>query len=184
MSDLRLANHYSYYIRSMVTMNVCYAERPHNNPPSLGSSQPRPYRTLLPCNFQRVFTRINYKLLTLTLHLILYVKIIAISPTRTVNLCYTRISALHRKDSYLALPIVTIVCHDNNILAYSPLERLLPIPQDRSFNTHSNQYNVLKLTIFVSAPNLTNRTHDPLTSILASHFASFDVSQQFTKLLH
>lgn len=33
----------------------------------------------------------------------------AISPTRTVNLCYTRISALHRKDSCLALPIVTII---------------------------------------------------------------------------
>ena len=71
----------------------------------------------------------------------------AISPTRTVNLCYTRISALHRKDSYLALPTVTIVCHNNSILAYSPLERLLPIPQDRSFNTHSNQYNDLRLEV-------------------------------------
>ena len=109
---------------------------------------------------------------------------IALSPTRTVNLCYTRISALHRKDSCLALPIVTIVCHNNSILAYSPLERLLPIPQDRSFNTHSNQYNVLKLTIFVSVPDLAYRTHDLLTSILVSHFVSFDVSQQFTKLLH
>ena len=109
---------------------------------------------------------------------------IALSPTRTVNLCYTRISALHRKDSCLALPTVTIVCHNNSILAYSPLERLLPIPQDRSFNTHSNQYNVLKLTIFVSVPDLAYRTHDLLTSILVSHFVSFDVSQQFTKLLH
>lgn len=114
----------------------------------------------------------------------LYLKITAISPTRTVNLCYTRISALHRKDSYLALPIVTIVCHNNSMLAYSPLERLLPIPQDRSFNTHNNQYNVLKLTIFVSVPDLAYRIHDLLTSILVSHFASFDVSQQFTKLLH
>ena len=31
---------------------------------------------------------------------------IAFSPTRTVNLCYTRISALHRETDWLALPTV------------------------------------------------------------------------------
>ena len=91
---------------------------------------------------------------------------------------------LHRESSYLALPTVAIVCHNNSILAYSPLERLLPRPPDRNFDTHNNQYNDLNLVIFTSAPNLTNQTHDPLTSILALYFASYIVSQQFAKLLH
>lgn len=91
---------------------------------------------------------------------------------------------LHRESSYLALPTVAIVCHNNSILAYSPLERLLPRPPDRNFDTHNNQYNDLNLVIFTSAPNLTNQTHDPLTSILALRFASYIVSQQFAKPLH
>lgn len=74
--------------------------------------------------------------------------------------------------------------HNNSILAYSPLERLLPRPPDRNFDTHNNQYNDLNLVIFTSAPNLTNQTHDPLTSILALRFASYIVSQQFVKPLH
>jgi len=74
--------------------------------------------------------------------------------------------------------------HNNSILAYSPLERLLPRPPDRNFDIHNNQYNDLNLIIFTSAPNLTNRTHDPLTSILALRFASYIASQQFAKLLH
>ena len=74
--------------------------------------------------------------------------------------------------------------HNNSILAYSPLERLLPRPPDRNFDTHNNQYNDLNLVIFTSAPNLTNQTHDPLTSILALRFASYIVSQQFAKPLH
>ena len=109
---------------------------------------------------------------------------LALSPTCTANWCYTHISMLHRESSYLALPTVTIVCHNNSILAYSPLERLLPRPPDRNFDTHNNQYNDLNLVIFTSAPNLTNQTHDPLTSILALRFASYIVSQQFAKLLH
>ena len=109
---------------------------------------------------------------------------LAFSPTCTANWCYTHISMLHRESSYLALPTVAIVCHNNSILAYSPLERLLPRPPDRNFDTHNNQYNDLNLVIFTSAPNLTNQTHDPLTSILALRFASYIVSQQFAKLLH
>ena len=166
----------------MVTMNVCYAELPHNNPPPLRVPNLDHTGLCFPVTFREY--SLDFTINFLPNLLMLYLKITAISPTRTVNLCYTRISALHRKDSYLALPIVTIICHNNSVLAYSPLERLLPIPQDRSFNTHNNQYNVLKLTIFVSVPDLAYRTHDLLTSILVSHFVSFDVSQQFTKLLH
>ena len=45
--------------------------------------------------------------------------------------------------------------HSDNILAYSPQERLLPRPQDRNFDTHINQYNDLGLVVSTSAPNLT-----------------------------
>ena len=139
---------------------------------------------MFPCNFQRTFTKVICYIY-ITYSIILSCKyLLAFSPTRTVNWCYTHISMLHRESSYLALPTVAIVCHNNSILAYSPLERLLPRPPDRNFDTHNNQYNDLNLVIFTSAPNLTNQTHDPLTSILASHFASYIVSQQFAKPLH
>lgn len=104
-----------------------------------------------------MFTSHSY---ILCLHHILYNFILqillALSPTCTANWCYTHISMLHRESSYLALPTVAIVCHNNSILAYSPLERLLPRPPDRNFDTHNNQYNDLNLVIFTSTPNLTN----------------------------
>ena len=94
--------------------------------------------------------------ITSTLLLILITHMVAFSPTCTANWCYTHISMLHRKSSCLALPTVTTICQNNSILAYSPLERLLPRPPDRNFDIHNNQYNDLNLTIFVYAPNLTN----------------------------
>lgn len=141
-----------------------------------------PCKTLFPCNFQRTFTKVMLCILYSLHHC--YLCLSALSPTRTANWCYTHISMLHRKSSYLVLPTVTITHHHDNMLAYSPLERLLSRPPDRNFDTHNHQYNNLNLAIFASAPDLTNRTHEPLTSILASRFASYVVSQQFAKPLH
>ena len=80
---------------------------------------------------------------------------LAFSPTRTINLCYTRISALHRKGGYLVLPTVIITYHSDNILAYSPQERLLPTPQDCNFDIHNSQYHSLELVVSTFAPKLT-----------------------------
>ena len=162
MPDLRLANHCPCHIRSMGTTNVCYKELPHSNQPSLSPnifSTCATYIAHARFCFLATFRELSLKLyLCLLLHILYKTleKLLAFSPTCTANWCYTHISMLHRESSYLALPTVTIVCHNNSILAYSPLERLLPRPPDRNFNTHNNQYNDLNLVIFTSVPNLTN----------------------------
>ena len=116
----------------------------------------RPCKILFPCNFQRTFTKVIFCVYYHTFYNFTLEIMPALSPTCTANWCYTHISMLHRESSCLALPTVAIVCHNNSILAYSPLERLLPRPPDRNFDTHNNQYNDLNLVIFTSAPNLTN----------------------------
>ena len=143
----------------------------------------RPCKILFPCNFQRTFTKVICYVYT-TYSIILSCKSArAFSYLYRQLVLYTYFYASPRIELF-GITNSGYCRHNNSILAYSPLERLLPRPPDRNFDTHNNQYNDLNLVIFTSAPNLTNQTHDPLTSILASHFASYIVSQQFAKPLH
>lgn len=143
----------------------------------------RPCKILFPCNFQRTFTKVICYVYT-TYSIILSCKFARVfSYLYRQLVLYTYFYASPRIELF-GITNSGYCRHNNSILAYSPLERLLPRPPDRNFDTHNNQYNDLNLVIFTSAPNLTNQTHDPLTSILASHFASYIVSQQFAKPLH
>ena len=73
--------------------------------------------------------------------------ITALFPTRTVNLCYTRISALHRKTDCLALPAVAITATVTTYWLILHMERLLLCPQDRNFAIGASQYNNLDLVV-------------------------------------
>lgn len=59
-SDLRLANQYSWHIRSMVTINLCHGRDPMTidhrcNVIVVTLTNLRPYGTLFPHNFQSIF---------------------------------------------------------------------------------------------------------------------------------
>ena len=143
----------------------------------------RPCKILFPCNFQRTFTKVIFTFTPRIINLSFVNLARAFSYLYRQLVLYTYFYASPRIELF-GITNSGYCRHNNSILAYSPLERLLPRPPDRNFDTHNNQYNDLNLVIFTSAPNLTNQTHDPLTSILASHFASYIVSQQFAKPLH
>ena len=79
----------------------------------------------------------------------------ALFPTRTTNLCYTRISALHRKTGCLALPAVATLA--TRIVYWLILHRSVyyPVHKKCDFATHNNQYNDLDLVIFTFSMLLT-----------------------------
>ena len=79
----------------------------------------------------------------------------ALFPTRTTNLCYTRISALHRKTGCLALPAVATLA--TRIVYWLILHRSVyyPVHKKCDFATHINQYNGLRSEVSSSSPYLT-----------------------------
>ena len=88
---------------------------------------------------------------------ILFFLLIAFCPTRTIHLCYTRISALHRKTGCLALPAVTITA--TAIVYWLILHRSVYCPAHKicDFDIRIYQYNDLDLKIFFSLSNFTVR---------------------------
>lgn len=105
-------------------------------------------------------------------------------PTRTVNLCYTRISALHRKTDCLALPAVAIAATATTYWLILHTERLLLCPQDRNFAIGASQYRNLNLVVSTFSMTFTSHIQTYSASILASHICSFIASQQVVNHLH
>ena len=110
--------------------------------------------------------------------------LIAFCPTRTIHLCYTRISALHRKTGCLALPAVAITA--TAIVYWLILHRSVYCPAHKicDFDIHIHQYNDLDLKIFFSLSNFTVRctTYSQVSLLRISPHTSF--LSRLSSLLH
>ena len=125
-SDLRLANWYSQHIRSMVTIILCYKERPYNKwPPFLRTYDHA--RLCFPATFRQCSA---FKILYFIVHTNLpknLNRVLSYSYRQLV--LYTHFCASPRNRLF-GITNSGYRRHSDSILAYSPQERLLLCPRD------------------------------------------------------